>query len=175
VLDLPLLVRYLLVPGAMIALFCAAGVGAFAWLPGPREAGLVASAAVVIVLLTGASATVDAIDVHRDQVAIDREQEEALLALAGRAPAGCGPVLVATDRAVPALAYRLGVRPSELVVADAAAPRFPGQGAAFVAEAGVRSRDIDFDPEREPAVGLTLPADYERIGAEGRWTLGARC
>ena len=167
VFDLPLLVRYLLVPGAMLALFCAAGLSAFTWLP--RRAGAVAATAVAVVLALGAADTHDAIDEAKRTAAFARSLDRALLAVADRAP-GCGPVAIATDRAVPVLAYRLGIEPSSIAVA----PDLNARGLLFAARAEVVGTDIDADRET-PAAPLALPRGFTRVAESEWWTLGARC
>jgi hypothetical protein len=168
VFDLPLLVRYLLVPAAMLGLLCAAGIAAAAWLP--RATGVVAGVVVAGVVAAGLPATVDEIDDAKRSAAFARDLDRSLHEVADRAPRDCGPVQVATDRAVPVLAYLLGVDPSEIAVV----PPVEQAGLLFAARAEVVGTDIDFDRSK-PAADLRLPRGFTRVAESEWWTLGARC
>jgi hypothetical protein len=179
VADLPLLTRYLLVPSSMLALFCAAGVGAFQWLgPGRRRlAGWAVAVGAAAALLGNASATRGGIDFNRERVADDRSMRAALVDLTdvarSRGLAGCAPVQAATHRAIPLLAYGLGRRPSQIHVV---LPVHARSGLLFAAPPATLVGDVGLLP------GVTIrsqelvpPRSFQRIASNRWWTLAARC
>lgn len=182
VADLPLLTRYLLVPSAMIALFCAAGLGAFEWLGrgrglAPRLAGWAIAAGAAAALAGGAAAARSGIDFNLQRVANDRATSAALLRLAdvarARGLAGCTPVAAATHRAIPLLAYSLGKRPSEIHVV---LPVHALSGLLFAAPPETLVGDVGLLP------GVTIrsqelvpPRSFRRLASNRWWTLAARC
>lgn len=180
VADLPLLTRYLLVPAAMLALLCAAGLGAFEWLPPGRRRliGCAAGIAVIAVLATGVSGTRSGIQLDRDQVARSGEVNRALIRLADVAKArglahGCAPVQAATHRAIPALAYRLGLRPSEIREVKPVRAR---HGVVFSALPAALIGDVGLYPGVTiRAQELVPPRSFTRVAANHWWNLAARC
>ncbi len=170
VVNLPLLTRYLLVPATMLALFCAAGLAGFEWLRAP---GWVLSAGVAVALATGVGAARDDIHSRRANIERDAANDSALLSAANRADARCRPVQAAAYRAVPVLAYRLGLSPSDVHVVRPARARgglvFTGPAATLIGDVGlypgvtVRSQE------------LVPPRGFTRIAGGGPWTLFARC
>jgi hypothetical protein len=178
--DLPLLTRYLLVPGAMLALFCAAGVGAFEWLrPGRVRlavAGLV-GAGIVVALAGGVSATRADIDFNRDRAGDDVTRSAALTRVAdaalSRGVAGCSPALAATHRAVPLLAYRLGRRPSGIRVGLPAEAR---SGLVVTASVDALIGDVGLLPGVTiRSTDLVPPKGFTRLASNRWWALAARC
>ncbi len=169
VFDLPLLIRYLLVPAAMVALLTAAGVAAATWLR-PRPLGAAATVATVVAVLSGAAKTLDVIDLRRDSADFARSVDASVRDVARRVPEGCGPVTVATNRAMPLVAYELEVRPSDIAVA----PDRRDRGILFAARAPVVATDIDYDRE-VPGADTPLPRGFARLAASEWWSLGARC
>ncbi len=169
VFDLPLLIRYLLVPAAMVALLTAAGVAAATWLR-PRPLGAAATVATVVAVLSGAAKTLDVIDLRRDSADFARSADASVRDVARRVPEGCGPVTVATNRAMPLVAYELEVRPSDIAVA----PDRRDRGILFAARAPVVATDIDYDRE-VPGADTPLPRGFARLAASEWWSLGARC
>ena len=178
--DLPLLTRYLLVPSAMLALFCAAGVGAFEWLrPGRLRLaiGCVVAVAVGAALVGGAGAAREEIDFNREQVARNKLMRDALLQLADvareRGLAGCAPIGTATHRAIPLLAYALDRRPSDIHVVLPAKQR---SGLLFAAPAATLIGDVGLLPGVTiRSQELVTPSSFTRLGATRWWTLAARC
>ena len=126
VADLPLLYRYMLLPGLALVLLC--GFGASAWsivdASGPLRWGLMALASVVLAL--GATSGVDDRSDLRAAVSYNRMVHDAQVRLAElvregavqRAVRHCDSVAVPGPRVVPELAYRLDRRTSEIVVRD---------------------------------------------------------
>jgi hypothetical protein len=172
VADLPLLTRYLLVPGAMLALFCAAGIAGAGWLT-PRPFGWALSAAVVVALAVSLTDTRDAIDLRRDRLAQQRAVDDALVGLVGRATRRCRPVQVATYRAVPVVAYRLGLEPSDVHVVRPATAR---SGVLLTGTVETIASDVGLLP------GVTIrsqdlapPSTFARVAANRWWVLAERC
>jgi hypothetical protein len=175
VADLPLRVRYLIVPAAMLALLCAAGVAAFEWLP---RFGLAASAAAAIVLAFGVSSTYDEHQERADEVAAARSSQRSLEILAeavarrGLTPR-CHPIRVATYGAVPQVAFHLGADPSRVMIGAAPEAR---SGIVFAATDEARVADLGPALARLTSRGgHVLPRGFERIAVEGWWAVGARC
>src|SRR4051794_1496792 len=180
VAGLPLLTRYLLVPSAMLALFCGAGVGTFEWLPAGRARlaiAAVVAAGVVAALVGGAPAARDGIDFNRERVAGDKQIRDALLRMAdvakARGLAGCAPLATATHRAIPLLAYALDRRPSQIHVVLPAKQR---SGLLFAAPPATLVGDVGLLP------GVTIrsqelvpPKSFDQLGKNRWWTLAARC
>jgi hypothetical protein len=180
VADLPLLTRYLLIPSAMLALLCGAALGAFEWLPAgrPRLAGVAVGAATVIALATSVSVARDGIQLNRDRVASDRAIEHGLSRVADAARSdglmhGCTPVQAMTHRAIPLLAYRLHVRPSQVhVVLPSDARRgivFSGPPTTLISDVGLSPGVTVRSKQLEP------PRTFTRVGSNPEWTVSARC
>jgi hypothetical protein len=180
VADLPLLTRYLLVPAAMLALLCAAGLGAFEWSPPGRRRllGLAIGAAVAAALATTVSGTRAGLALDRERVADGRAMNRALIRLADVAQArglerGCAPVQAATHRAIPALAYRLGVRPSRVRVV---VPSRARRGVVFSALPAALIGDVGLYPGVTiRAQELVPPRGFRRLAANHWWSLAGRC
>jgi hypothetical protein len=124
----PLLARYLAVPGAMLALFCAAAVTA--WLiPDVRERlGRWAAVVSVAALAALAVATVDVVPTVRENVdfasARHRADGDLPAFVAAHRPAfrRCPPQQVSYFQTRPLLAYLLGVRANSIVRVRASRP-----------------------------------------------------
>jgi hypothetical protein len=177
--GLPILTRYAIVPGAAVALFCAAGVAAFAWLrpDGPlRFAGVGVSLAVTATLAVGAvddrevlRATVDG---SRDRRALkDAIVEVADGARAGRLAESCRPLQAAVYTVVPILAYRIGVPPSEIAVLKASRAR---AGTLFTAPATTLAASLE-PGEVVPSEDLRPPPGFTQGRSNRFWTLATRC
>jgi hypothetical protein len=177
--NLPLLTRYLLVPSAVLALFCAAAVGAFEWLPPGRLrlAGWAMAGIAAAVLATGFGAVREGVDFNTQRVAGDRQMRDALLSVAdvaaSRGLSRCAPIQTATHRAIPILAYKLGRRPSGIHVVLPARAR---AGLVFAAAPEAIVGDVDLLP------GVTIhsqdlvpPKTFQRLAGNRWWTLAARC
>lgn len=181
VANLPLLTRYLLVPSAMLGLLAGAAFGAFEWLRLPgrwRLAGWLAGAGAALALAGGAAAARDGIDLNRERVDAGRAEAHALARVADAAGERglvrrCAPVQAMTHRAIPELAYRLDMRPSEVRVTLPADAR---RGLVFTGPAQTLIGDVGLLP------GVTIrsqqlvpPRAFRRVATTPWWTLAARC
>jgi hypothetical protein len=172
VADLPLLTRYLLVPAAMLALFCAAGIAAAGWLE-PRPVGWVVCAGVLVALALSVADTRDGIDLRRDRIAQQRDIDLALLDILDRTDKSCRPIQVVTYRAVPLVAYRRGLDPSDVRVTKPAQARtglvLTGPPTTLVNDVGllpgvtIRSQD------------LAPPRSFRRVAGNNHWSAATAC
>jgi hypothetical protein len=167
----------MLVPGAVLALFCAAAVGSVQWLP-RRGVGVAASVAAAAVLLAGAPGARRDLDLTAEQSRDRRAIQTALFEVARTARDGdltkrCRPLQAAVYRPVPLIAQRLGVRPSEIQVTR---PFRARDGLMFAAALEAVSGDVGLYPGVViPAEQLALPPQFRRVASNRWWTLGARC
>ena len=176
VAGLPLLVRYLLLPASMLALFFA--VGALGWLSLPRgsaQRSLLVAAAPIVLLLGVLSIFGDrkGVEDARHWAAAQRHAQTGLHDLATsarterwmrRCPA---PVYVPTHGVVPLLAFWLDRPPTRF---SASEPE-PKRG-LFI---GPANPVIAATVQLEPGFGATPPRSFARVGGNGSWTLYARC
>ena len=120
--GLAVLTRYLLPAAAILAIFCAAG--ALGWLDLARgdrwrRAWALIGAGLIVVMLAFVPAQVERISDLRDSIEAQDELGDDLRELAdsGAFDAGCGPITVPDERAIPFLALWLDEQPSEIHVA----------------------------------------------------------
>ncbi len=167
--QLPLIDRYLLIPGAALALFCAAGLAAVTWLRPRgrlRHAGTVVSLLVALVLLAGVPSLADDIRFRTDRARDRQALYDGLDSLAGTAEARgltqkCRPIEVAVYRPVPALAYRFGIRPSKIVVVR---PQKARSGLLFAPTFQSVVGDVGLYPGVViPDIALRVPASFTRV------------
>jgi hypothetical protein len=176
--GLPLLVRYLLVPATMLALFCAVGV--FGWMnlrpnATARHAWALASIALAGVLVVSIPDDSDRIRSVERWTDLRRDIQSDLHDVA-TAPAAeaffrrCGRrAYVPNHRVVPLLAYWLDERPTSFSfggVTDRGlvlTPRTAAVAASLILTA------------HEPRPSLEPPGGFRMIRANGSWVLSARC
>jgi hypothetical protein len=179
VVELPLLIRYLLLPGAMLALFCA--VGAFGWLNLLRggwlhTTWLAASAAVVLALLLSVPADRERIQTVRSWIAVRREAQMDLHDLATSATAKSwlrrcsAPIDVYTYRLVPLLAYWLD-RPASSIGFSSDAPK---RGLILSPATGVVAANFTLGLG-ESVPDLSHPKGFRPVSSNRSWILYARC
>jgi hypothetical protein len=177
--GLPILGRYLLLPAAILAIFC--GAGAFGWAElerghpwrrrwawfgvvtlvglvafGPAQAGRIHA-------LRRALARQDAI--QGDLAALARTPRPAI------AP-GCAPVVVPNHRPVPLLALWLDVAPQRIVSAQDARP---ARGTWVVPADGAVARDYVLDPRDLNKRIAPPPPGFAAAGANDSWRVATRC
>jgi hypothetical protein len=178
--QLPLLNRYLLVPSIAVALFCAAGLGAFQWLraPGPwRFAGIALSVVVAAVLAAGVPDARTNLRGATDHAHERRLLYADLLELADTArrrglTRTCSPLQAAVYRPVPVLAYRLGVEPSKIEVVR---PFRARRGLVFAAHVETLVGDVGLYPGVViPMEHLELPKGFASVQTNGWGTLAKR-
>jgi hypothetical protein len=174
--SLPLLVRYLLIPAAMLALFFA--VGMLGWLSVPRGSwprSYLLAAAPIVLLLGVLSIPGDrrGIEDAHDWIAVQRRAQAGLHDLARsdltkrwmrRCP---GPVYLPTRGVVPLLAFWLD-EPLDRFSSSVQEP----QRGLFI---GPANPVIAATVQLEPGFGAAPPKSFDRVGGNGSWTLYARC
>jgi hypothetical protein len=177
--GLPILGRYLLLPAAILAIFC--GAGAFGWASLPRGdrhrrpwAWFGVATLVLLVLFTPAQ--VDRLQALRR--ALDRQDRiQSDLAALVRVPPGairrtCAPVTVPNHRPVPLLALTLDVRPRAVVSAQ---ERRPQQGTWVEPATGAVARDYILDPRDLDKRIAPPPRRFAAAGANASWRVFTRC
>ena len=177
-LGLPLLIRYLLVPAAMLGLFCAVGV--FGWLNLPRGAtlryawgaGAVVLAAALILSIPDDSRRLRSVQAWTDlQREVQKDLHDVVSTPAAEASyRRCSPPMyVPNHRVVPLLAYLLEGEPDSFVSGPVSergvvlTPRTDIVAASLV---------LDAREERPPPVP---PRGFRLVSANGSWLLSARC
>jgi hypothetical protein len=176
VAGLPLLIRYLAVPSAMVALFAAVAI--LGWTlpettPAARRVWIPLSAALALVLVASAPGTADELgDVvdfadRRDAIAGDLDRlvrsDRARLVLRD-----CRPIGVQDTRALPVVARALEVPTDELLI-QGLEPR----GAVVIPRTDEVARDFSFHPT--PPAPATPPRRSRLAAASESWAVYSRC
>jgi len=166
VADLPLLARYLAVPGAMLALFFAAGTTAW-WIPDVRAAYRRAAALLtvvfVILFVVAAITNLGRVRARVDDASARHDLDADLPGLVD-SPAGanalraCGPLQVDYFQTRPLLAFLLDRRRVESI--GVVNPPRARSGVLLLPRTGARG---------------TPPAAFRPIVASRRWTVVATC
>ncbi len=174
VTGLPLLIRYVLVPAAILGLFAAYALGGWAHAGRPLR-WIAVAAALAVAVLAQAPAERDAIALLRTQTEERRALERDLRAIVARPSVrarieACGPLYAPSSRPGPLVAQRLGIPPS--AVRSAAFER-PARG-TFLAPAPGRERLYLLDP-REPLSSPRTPRGFVVVARSRAWALSARC
>jgi hypothetical protein len=177
-LGLPLLVRYLLVPAAMLALFCA--VGLFGWLSLSRDAALRYAWAALALILGGVligSVPADSRRIRSTEQwnELYREIQGDLHQLVRAGPAQAAerkcvpPIYVPNYRVVPMLAYWLDRNPTSFSASEPL-----GNGLVLTPRSAKVAAALVLDP-REQAPSLQPPAMFRVVAVNRSWKLSARC
>lgn len=173
--GLPILGRYLLLPAALLAIFC--GAGAFGWsgLPAEhpwRRRWIAAAAVVGLALIVFTPKQVDRIDRLRANINLQREIRDDLHDIAQRVPDGCRPLVVPNHRPVPLLALWLDIRPGEIEGLSTPEPSF---GTIFLPANERVARNFILD-RNEPAnyQGLNR-ARYRTVARNRSWQVVVSC
>jgi hypothetical protein len=171
--GLPILGRYLLLPAALLAVFC--GAGAFGWLQLPRDdpwrtrwaaIGAVVLAAFVVFSPSQASRIGDL----RTAMGTQSEILADLHDISG--DFGCRPVTVPNHRPVPHVALWTGIPPGQIVSAQLEQPTT----GVYVDPASERVlRNFTLDPRDPRRLTARVPPGFERVAANRSWVLYARC
>jgi hypothetical protein len=171
VAQLPLINRYLLIPSAALALFCAAGLTAFVWLHPEgrmRRAGVAISIVTAVMLIADVPALIDDLNFRLDRSGNRQALYDGLLSLADTAQgrglvANCERVQVAIYRPVPALAYKLRIRPSKVIVVRPAKAK---DGLVFAPTFQSVVGDVGLYPGVViPDTALRVPPSFKRVGS----------
>ena len=178
--GLPIITRYLLLPGAILAIF--AGAGAFGWTQVPREdphrrwwiAIGVVTIALAIAFIPNQAHRIDRL---RDSIATQARISHDLYRLTRDAPApvftrACGPVAVPNHRLVPLLADWLEVPPERIYSAQLVRPRTGTYVDPATPSVATNFTLDKHDPKRLTAA---VPPGF-RLGAQNRsWRAWVRC
>jgi hypothetical protein len=177
--GLPGLIRYLLLPASMLALFCAVAVFGWSNLPAGDWRRLVwipASAFLVVALIGWVSEDRTGIIAVKGWTEIRQEAEGDLHDLANSSTTDVwyrrcgGRMYVPNHRVVPLLAYWLDRPPASFVPAE----QEPRRGLLLSPATAVVAANFILDPG-EPRLDLVPPVGFTRVAANGSWTLHARC
>jgi hypothetical protein len=180
VARLPLLDRYLAVPAAMLALFCAVAVLGWTCMPASprraRRAWAAGGAIVGVALLVGAPPLWRELSGLNHFLGFRRAAEHDLRALVTGADVGalshrCRDVWVNDDRAVPLVAYWTD-RPIDAVLVRGLGA--PESGLVLTARSALVNRRFSLEPNArgEPR---PVPAGFAPVAANASWRLAARC
>ena len=171
--GLPILGRYLLLPAAILAIFC--GAGAFGWAELPRghpwrRRWAVFGAFVGVLMLVFAPGQAGRIGKLGDALARQDQIQRDLHALT---PAmRCTPVAVPNHRPVPLLALWLDRRPQDVVVAQG---RRLSRGTYVTPASAAVAKDYILDPRDLDQAIPPAPADFRPVAANRSWRVAARC
>jgi hypothetical protein len=164
--GLPIITRYMLLPGALGCVLCgaalAAGLRDRAWAP--------VSAVVLLALVVFAPGQFDRLDRLERSLGIQERVLADLDALPA-APLRCGPLATTNRRPVPHLALRHDfIEPEDVRIGAAPGARtYVGPANRAVAE------DFVFDPRDPVRVLPRLPAAFRRVAGNASWTVLSRC
>jgi hypothetical protein len=177
--GLPILGRYLLLPAAILAIFC--GAGAFGWASLPRgdrhrRPWAWFGVATLVLLVVFGPAQAERLSALRRALARQDAIQHDLAALV-RVPPGaiapsCAPVTVPNHRPVPLLALQLDVRPRAVVSAQ---ERRPARGTWVEPATGAVARDYILDPRDLDKRIAPPPPGFRRAGADASWRVFTRC
>ena len=171
--GLPILGRYLLLPAALLAVFC--GAGAFGWLQLDRKdpwrtRWAVIGAAVLAAFVVFAPSQADRV---RDLRASMGTQADILADLHDITDdVTCRPVAVPNHRPVPHVSLWTGIPPGEIVSAQLEQPT----RGAYIDPASERVlRNFTLDPKDPKKLTANVPAGFEEVASNASWRLYARC
>jgi hypothetical protein len=177
--GLPILGRYLLLPAAILAIFCGAGVFGWAELArGDRRRRPWAWFGFATILLLIAFAPAQVQRIGALQRALERQDAiQSDLAALAREPRpairrSCTPITVPNHRPVPLLALWLDLRPRAIV--DAQEHRPPRGTWITPANDGV-AKDYVLDPRDLDKRIVPPPPGYRPAGADASWRVYSRC
>jgi hypothetical protein len=177
VAGLPIITRYLLLPAAILAVFC--GVGAFGWLAlgrddSRRRPWLALGVVVLLVLAVFAPSQYDRLRDTRRAIATQEQIRDDLVALVddGTIEASCGPVAVPNHRPVPLLALRLEIPPSQVVSAQV---RRTTSGTYVDATNARVARSFVLDKRDPHPLTAEVPRGFRPAGGNRSWRVFKRC
>ena len=178
--GLPIITRYLLLPGAILAIF--AGAGAFGWTQVAREdphrRWWIASGVVTLALLVAfIPSQAHRLDRLQGSIATQARISHDLYRLTRDAPApvftrACGPVAVPNHRLVPLLADWLDVAPERIYSAQLVRPR-TGTYVDPATRAVATNFTLDkHDPRR---LSASVPPGFALRASNRSWRAYVRC
>jgi len=176
--GLSILGRYLLLPAAILAIFC--GAGAFGWMLVPRgdrrrrRRWQLAAAAVAVALVVFIPAQVHRISALRSTLAAQNRIQIDLATLIRRGSIGaaCQPIAVPNHRPVPLLALWLDVAPRDVISAQ---ERIPTRGSYVTPANRQVANAYILDPRDPVKVVAGVPAGFAPAGGDAAWRVYRRC
>ena len=171
--GLPILGRYLLLPAAILAIFC--GAGMFGWLQLERRdpwrtRWMAIGAVVLLAFVVFAPGQINRIDDLRGSMGTQQEILSDLHAITAEIP--CRPVAVPNHRPVPHVALWTGIPPGEIVSAQL---ERPSKG-VYLDPANERvRRNFTLDPHDPKTLTAGVPPGFQRAAENPSWVLYARC
>jgi hypothetical protein len=175
--GLPILGRYLILPAAILAIFC--GAGAFGWANLPhgdrrRRPWAWFGVATLVLLVAFTPAQVGRVRALRHALERQDRIEDDLAALV-RVPAAaikrsCAPVTVPNHRPVPVLALQLDAEPSAI-----AQERRPRRGTWVVPANASVAHDYVLDPRDLDKRIAPPPPGFASAGGDASWRVSTRC
>jgi hypothetical protein len=171
--GLPILGRYLLLPAALLAVFC--GAGAFGWLALPRDhewrrRWIAIGSVVLAAFVAFAPSQLDRIDDLRTSMGTQQEILSDLHDLTDDFT--CRPVAVPNHRPAPHVSLWTGIPPGQIVSAQLQRP----ERGVYVDPASERVlRNFTLDPRDPKKLTASVPPGFKALAANESWRLYARC
>ncbi|HEV7807555.1 MAG TPA: hypothetical protein VGO80_17180 [Solirubrobacteraceae bacterium] len=173
--GLPIITRYVLLPGALLSIF--AGAGVFGWLDlrrgSPQRTWWARFGALALVVLL---AFVPSQARRIDRLASALSRQEAIqrdLARVVRDSVPCDPVAVPNRRPIPLLALWLEIEPGDVV--DAQTAGVPSRGTYLVPRTPRVARDYILDKRDRDRRVAPAPPGFRRARGSASWIVAARC
>ena len=175
--DLPLLIRYLLVPAVMLCLFC--GLLAFGWTAVPREgparaAWVAAGVACLVVAAAFLPRQADAIDAVRDSGRTAAAIQDDLHRIRGTL-ARCHTLFVPDGRPRALLGYWLERSPDSIRLAADSRSRPAPRAAVLVYADAASARAFALTSPAPPAGRSALPAGGRLVARNASWLVVSGC
>ena len=175
--GLPIVTRYVLLPSAILSVFCGAAVFGWRWLPaGDRRRRIWLGLGVVTVAGLGAFIPSQVHPLRHTFDALGQQQQIQgdLVALVKSGAIGqrCGPVAVPNHRPIPLLALQLHVDPGRIVdaqVTRAVRGTFVEPASPAVARAYI------LDPHDPHPLTAAVPPGFRLAAANRSWRVFERC
>jgi hypothetical protein len=171
--GLPILGRYLLLPAAILAVFC--GAGAFGWRALPRGHAwrtrwAAIGAAVLAAFAVFAPGQYNRIADLRGSMGVQQDILADLHDITREVT--CEPVAVPNHRPVPHVALWTGIEPQRIVSAQL---ERPARG-VYIDPASERVlHNFTLDPRDPRRLTATVPPGFEAVARNASWRLYARC
>jgi hypothetical protein len=174
--GLPIDTRYAFLAGAILIVFCGAGV--FGWLALPpgdrrRRPWMIAGTVVLVALLAYTPGQLRSAHNELDNLARQQSIQDDLLALVhnGAIALRCGPVGVPNHAPIPLLALYLKARPSLIVSAEARSI----ESGAYVDPASTEvEKDYILDL-KDPHAAVSIPPGFTETSSNRSWLIFKHC